>query len=54
MKIFARVCCTICVVCFTFLCISAATGHMTIEPIDYCLATGLLAFGCLVTVIRGY
>lgn len=54
MKTLARVCGIIGVVCFTLLCVGAATGHMTIEPIDYCMATDLLAFDCLCTAIRGY
>ena len=53
MKTFARICGIIGVICWTMLCISAAVGHMTIEPIDYCFATGLLAFNCLFTAIRG-
>lgn len=53
MKTFARICGIIGVVCWTLLCISAAVGHMTIEPIDYCFATGLLAFNCLFLAIRG-
>lgn len=54
MKIFARICGAISLVAWTILCISAATGYMTIDPIDYCLATGLLAFGSFVTVLRGF
>lgn len=53
MKTFARICGIIGVICWTMLCVSAAVGNMTIEPIDYCFATGLLAFNCLFLVIRG-
>lgn len=54
MKTFARICGIIGVVCWTLLCVSAATGHMTVDTIDYCFATGLLAFECLFIAIRGF
>lgn len=54
MKTFTRVCGAIGFACWTFLFITAATGHTQIETIDYCLAVGLLAFQSLVTIIRGF
>ncbi len=54
MKTFVRICGAIGFACWTFLCVGAACGYITVEPIDYCLATGLLAFGSLFTIIRGY
>ena len=54
MKTFARICGAIGFTCWIMLCINAATGHMSVDPIDYCLATGLLAFNCLFVVIRGF
>ncbi len=54
MKIFNRVCGAIGFACWAFLCIAAATGHMQIETIDYCLASGLLAFNALFVIIRGF
>ena len=54
MKTAIRVLSAISLVCWILLCVSAATGHMQIEPIDYCLAVGLLAFDSLVVLMRGY
>lgn len=54
MKIFNRICGAICFACWAFLCVSAATGTMTVDTIDYCLAAGLLAFQALFVIIRGY
>lgn len=54
MKLFARVCGAIGFAGWIFLCVRAATGCMQIDTIDYCLATGLLAFNSLFTIIRGF
>lgn len=54
MKTFARTCGAIAFAAWTFLCVWAATGNMTIDTIDYCLATGLLAFNSLFIIIRGF
>ena len=40
-------------VCWTFLCISAATGWMQVVAVDYCIVTGLLAFDSLFTIVCG-
>lgn len=44
MKTLNKICSGIMLVCWGVLCIMTATGAMTPDPIDYCLATGLLAF----------
>ena len=44
MKTFSKICSGIMLVCWGALCIMTATGAITPDPIDYCLATGLLAF----------
>jgi hypothetical protein len=43
MKTLNKICSGIMLVCWGALCIMTATGAMTPDPIDYCLATGLLA-----------
>ncbi len=54
MKTFARICGAISFACWTFLCVGAACGYITVEPVDYCIAVGLLAFNSLFIIIRGY
>lgn len=44
MKVLSKICSGIMLVCWGVLCIMTATGNMTPDLIDYCLATGLLAF----------
>ena len=54
MKLFNRICGAIALICWSILCVMAATGNMTIDSIDYCLATGMLAFQALFIIIRGF
>jgi hypothetical protein len=54
MKTFARICGAISFAGWTFLCVGAACGYITVEPVDYCIAVGLLAVNSLFTIIRGY
>ena len=54
MKTCVRICGAIAFACWTFLCVAAASGNMTIDTLDYCLATGLLALYSLFFIIRGY
>lgn len=48
MKWLSRACGAIGFICWSLLCIGAATGNIQIDTYDYCLATGLLAFSSLV------
>lgn len=54
MKTCIRVLNAIAFACWVLLCVGAATGNMQVETIDYCLATGLLAFNSLSVIIRGF
>lgn len=54
MKTCCRICGVIAFVCWTFLCIAAATGYWTIDVYDYCVASGVLALYSLFIIIRGY
>lgn len=54
MKTLARIFSVIAFACWSSLCIAAATGHMQIDTIDYCLAVGLLAFQSFVIILRGF
>lgn len=53
MKTAVKVLSAISLACWAFLCVSAAAGWMQVEPIDYCLATGVLAFDSLFTIMWG-
>jgi hypothetical protein len=54
MKDFARILSAVSMLCWASLCIAAAGGYIQIDAIDYCFATGLLAFCSLVTIVRGF
>jgi hypothetical protein len=53
MKTLSRICGAVAFTCWVSLCIAAATGHMQIDTLDYCIAVGLLAFQSLCVIIRG-
>ena len=53
MKTAVKVISLIAMICWAGLCIGAATGYFQVEPIDYCIVTGLLAFDSLATIIKG-
>ena len=52
MKTVRTICSGIMLVCWRTLCIMTAIGAITPEPIDYCLATGLLAFEGFVGLLK--
>jgi hypothetical protein len=54
MKDFVRICGAFGLLCWALVLQAAAGGYMQIDTIDYCFATGLLAFCSLVTIVRGY
>ena len=43
MRKFVKVCSLFCFVCWTLLCLAAATGAMEVSVLNYCVATGVLA-----------
>lgn len=51
MKVFIKVCSLFCFVCWTLLCLAAATGIMEVDVIDYCMATGFLALKCMFDLV---
>lgn len=51
MKKFTKVCSLICFVGWTLLCLAAATGVMEVEVVDYCVATGFLAFMNMIDLV---
>lgn len=53
MKVFNKICYGFALFCWGTLCILAATGVITIEPADYCIATGVLTLTYLERLITG-
>ena len=51
MKTYCRICGAIAFACWAFLCVAAASGNMTIDTHDYCIASGLLALYSLFIII---
>jgi hypothetical protein len=51
MKIFVKACNLFCFVCWTLLCLAAATGALEVDVVDYCMATGLLALKCMFDLV---
>lgn len=49
-KIF-KICSLLCFVCWTLLCLAAATGAMEVNVVNYCLATGCLALTNMINLV---
>ena len=51
MKKFIKGCNLFCFVGWTLLCLSAATGIMEVDVVDYCVVTGLLALENVIELV---
>lgn len=51
MKKFAKACHLFGFVCWTLLCLAAATGAIEVGVADYCIATGVLALVSMIELV---